>query len=98
MALSLMVLTVLVVQVSSLRLYCVIVTVPRMSLCVLPDGEAWLLYSDRFNLWHISTDDSHKNKKLIEMLDYPISMDYHYRYMLCITFHVCVCVCVVYCM
>ena len=65
------------------------VTLSCMSLYLLLDGDAWLLYSDRFTLRRISTDDNHTNKVLIEMLNYPLSMDYHYR---CV--FVCLFVCI----
>ena len=32
------------------------------------------------SLQHISTGDSHANQVLIEALNFPISMDYHYGY------------------
>ena len=66
-----------------------------MSLYLLLDGDAWLLYSDRHSLRRISTDDNHTNEVLIEMLNYPLSMDYHYRYVF-VRLLVCVIVVCVY--
>ena len=67
-----------------------------MSLYLLLDSDALLLYSDRYSLRRILTDDNHTNEVLIEMLNYPLSMDYHYKYvfvrLLVCVIVVCVCV------
>ena len=61
--------------------------------CYPVDGDPWLLYSDRSDLRRISTDDSHSNKILISGLNYPLAMDYHYRFV-----SVCLLVCTILCL